>query len=341
MFEEQSDPRPHRVSARDHNDAQQILVSETGGPEILRVTPQPSIGAQPGRAVVVNTAVGVNFIDVYHRTGFYPLPTPFVPGVEGVGVIESGGDLHSLRVGDRVGYIGVFGAYATRVSVPAERLIPLPDDVNDQTAAACLLQGITTYVLLHDVYRLHQGDTILVHAAAGGLGLLMCQWASALGATVIGTVSTPQKSTIAAANGCTHPILSTSPQWPDEVRDLTRGRGVPVVYDSVGRDTFTGSLDCLSVRGLLVSPGQSSGPPEPLDVPSLGGRGSLSVTRPSVFHYVTDRPALLRAADAVFTAVRNHHLRVQPKHQYLLGDADRAHRDLEARRTTGPLILIP
>lgn len=313
---------PHHVPVRHHNDAKYILVSETGGPEVLRATPQPSIDGEPGHAVVVNTAVGVNFIDVYHRNGFYPLPTPFIAGVEGAGVIESGSGLHSLHVGDRVGYIGMFGTYAMRVSVPAERVIPLPDDVSDQTAAACLLQGITTYVMLHDVYRVQPGDTILVHAAAGGLGLLMCQWANALGATVIGTVSTPEKAAIAAANGCTHPILSTSPRWPDQVRDLTDGRGVPVAYDSVGRDTFTGSLDCLTVRGLLVSLGQSSGPPQPLDVPSLGGRGSLSVTRPSVFHYIADRPALVRAADAVFTAVRNHNLQVKPKHFYPLGDAD-------------------
>jgi NADPH:quinone reductase len=254
----------------------------------------------------VNTAVGVNFIDVYHRNGFYPLPTPFLPGVEGAGVIESGSDLHPLRVGDRVGYQGAFGAYATRVSIPAERLIPVPDSVGDQTVAAFLLQGITTYVLLHDVYRLQPGDTILVQAAAGGLGLLMCQWASALGATVIGTVSTPEEAAIAAANGCTHPIMSTSPRWPDQVRDLTGGRGVPVVYNSVGRDTFAGSLDWLTVRGLLLSLGQSSGPPEPLDVPFLGGRSSLSVTRPSV-------PLRSRPACAAARSRRRVHGRQEPQ----------------------------
>lgn len=342
MSNGQPEQPTQRGVPRDSRDAKQVLVSGTGGPEALRVTRQPPIGDHAGHAVVANNAIGVNFIDVYHRNGFYPLPTPFVPGVEGAGVIESAQNLQSdQRVGDRVGYIGMFGAYASRVSVPTDRLIPLPADISDLNAAACLLQGITTYAMLHDVYHVQPGETILVHAAAGGLGLLMCQWASAVGATVIGTVSSPEKATIAAANGCTYPLLNTSPQWPEEVRDLTNGRGVPVVYDSIGRDTFTGSLDCLSLRGLLVSLGQSSGPPDPLDVPSLGGRGSLSITRPSVFHFVPDRVALLRAAEAVFAAIRQGRLRVEAKHLFPLDHAREAHTELEARRTTGPLVLIP
>ncbi len=195
--------------------------------------------------------------------------------------------------------------------------------------------------MLHDVYAVKQGDTILVHAAAGGLGMLMCQWASALGATVIGTVSSREKAAIAAANGCAHPLLSTSSDWPKQVRDLTLGLGVPVVYDSIGRDTFTGSLDCLSVRGLLVSLGQASGPPNPVDVPSLGSRGSLSITRPSVFHFVPDRRALLHAADAVFTAIRQRRLRVDAKHVFSLDDASTAHIELEARRRPDQLSSSP
>lgn len=321
---------------------QYVTVTRPGGSETLRVTQQDELHAPSGCAVIRNTAVGVNFIDIYHRTGFYPRQLPFTPGVEGAGVIETAEDLPpELRVGDRVGYIGPFGSYADRTIVPVNRLIPLPADVSDETAAATLLQGITTHALLEQVHVVQPGQTIVVHAAAGGLGLLMCQWATSSGVTVIGTVSSAGKAATAAAHGCTHPILHSEPEWPERVRRITDGVGVPVVYDSIGRDTFAGSLAALAVRGLLVSVGQSSGPPDPLDVTSLGQRGSLSVTRPSVFDFVRTRDELLVAAERLFTKLRDGDLRAPLHHSYPLHNAAAAHTDLEQRRTTGSLILLP
>lgn len=334
-------PAQRRTAAADDH-GRWIQVTDTGGPEMLALSNQP-YGAPPaGHATINNTAIGVNFIDAYHRTGFYPRPAPFVPGVEGAGVIESADELPSgLRVGDRVGYIGPFGSYANRTNVPVDRLIPLPSDISDETAAASLLQGITTYALLKQVHEVRQGETILIHAAAGGLGLLMCQWAAAAGATVIGTVSSAEKAAVAAAHGCAHTILNGDADWPAHVRRITGGQGVPVVYDSIGRTTFDGSMTCLATRGLLVSLGQSSGPPEPLDVTSLGPRGSLSVTRPSVFHFVETRDDLLTAANGLFAEIRRGHLRAAAHHTYPLHAAANAHADLEARRTTGSIVLIP
>jgi NADPH2:quinone reductase len=320
-----------------------VAVHQKGGPRVLAFEPAPPVHPDSGHAIIRNRAIGVNFIDVYHRNGLYPRLAPFVPGVEGAGTVESLADdaETGIRSGDRVGYIGPFGAYATHANVPIDRLIPLPDDIPDQTAAAVLLQGITAYALLNQVYPVRPGETILIQAAAGGLGLLLCQWASALGATVIGTVSTSQKAELARGHGCHHPLVLGDRDWVRTVREITAGVGVPVVYDSVGKDTFEGSLDCLSIRGVMVSLGQSSGPPEPMDVVALGPRGSLTVVRPSVFHYVQTRPELLRAASAVFSLIEAGQIDGAPHQVYPLADAAQAHEDLEARKTTGAIVLLP
>lgn len=323
-------------------EARRIVVATTGDSDALElheaVMPQPP----EGHAVVANRAVGVNFIDVYHRTGLYPRPLPFVPGVEGAGVVSAvGADQNGLAAGDRVGYVGAFGSYATHTTVPVDRLIPLPEDVSELVAAAVLLQGITAHLLLQRVHRVQPGDTILVHAAAGGLGLLMCQWAAAMGATVIGVVSTAAKAELARDHGCQYPLVYGDGDWSEQVKAITGGNGVPVVYDSVGRDTFEKSLDCLGTRGVMVSLGQSSGPPDRVDVVALGSRGSLTLTRPSVFQFIETRQDLLGAAEAVFTALRCGHIAGSPRHTYPLHAARQAHRDLEQRRTHGSVVLLP
>lgn len=317
-----------------------IRVHQSGGPEVL-VWEEADVGVPgAGEALVRHHSVGLNYIDVYHRTGLYPQSLPFTPGVEGAGVVEAVGEgVTTVRVGDRVAYAGPIGSYAEARLIAAERLVVLPANIGFDTAAAVMLQGMTVHMLIRRIHRVQAGETILVHAAAGGVGLILCQWAAALGATVIGTVSTAEKAELARAHGCAHPILYTSQDFVAEVDRITGGRKLPVVYDSVGADTFLRSLDCLQRRGLMVSFGQASGPIEPFVPTLLAQKGSLFLTRPTLFDYVAERDALEQAAAELFAMVQSGKLDVNIGQSFALRDAADAHRALEARATTGSTIL--
>ena len=316
----------------------------TGGPEVLTWEAYDPGPPGPGEARIVHEAVGLNFIDVYQRSGLYPLPAlPAIPGLEGAGRVEAVGEgVTEVAVGDRVAYAGVPpGAYAEVRCIPAHRLVRLPEHVSCRDGAALMLQGMTARYLLKGCYPVTAGTTLLVHAAAGGVGSLLCPWASSLGARVIGTVGSREKADIAAANGCHHPILYNEEDFVQRVRDLTGGRGVDVVYDSVGAATFMKSLDCLRPMGTMVSFGQSSGPMEPINVAILAQKGSLFLTRPSLMHYTARREDLIAHAADLFAAVATGAVKSRITREYALRDAARAHEDLEGRRTTGSAILLP
>lgn len=323
---------------------QAILIHETGGPEVLKWG-TVDVGAPGyGEVRVRHAAIGLNFIDVYHRSGLYPLPSlPAVIGMEGAGIVDAVGDgVSHLNLGQRVAYAGAPpGAYAEARLMPADRLVSLPDAVTDQQAAAMMLQGMTAHYLLRRTYKVRPGDTILIHAAAGGVGLIVCQWAKHLGATVIGTVGSEEKATLAKQNGCDHPILYTRENFSDRVREITGGAGVPVVYDSIGKDTFEASLDCLKPLGMMVSFGNASGPIPPLDPAILSAKGSLFFTRPTLMTYTADPHDLQSAARELFEVVENGHVKITVNQTYPLRDAAQAHKDLEARKTTGSTVLIP
>jgi len=317
-----------------------IRIHETGGPAVMRWEDVEVGDPGPGQVRIRQTAVGLNFIDVYHRTGLYPQPLPFTPGVEGAGVVAAiGPDVEGLTEGDRVAYAGPIGGYAEVRLIAADRLVKLPDDIGDEQAAAMMLQGMTVDMLINRVRPLQRGETILVHAAAGGVGLILCQWASALGATVIGTVSTEEKAELARANGCDHPILYKSQDFVALVDEFTGGAKVPVVYDSVGKDTFLRSLDCLQKRGMMVSFGQSSGAVDPFPPGLLAQKGSLYLTRPTLFDYVAKRNELEQSAAALFDMVRRGKVRIDIGQRFPLFQAAEAHRALEARETTGSTVL--
>jgi len=317
-----------------------IRVHQTGGPEQMRWEDVDVGEPGSGQVRIRQTAVGLNFIDVYHRTGLYPQPLPLTPGVEGAGVVESvGPGVEGLKPGDRVAYAGPIGGYAEERLIAADRLVKLPDDISDEQAAAMMLQGMTVDMLLNRVRTTRAGETILVHAAAGGVGLILCQWASALGATVIGTVSTEEKAELARANGCDHPILYKSQDFVALVDELTGGAKVPVVCDSVGKDTFLRSLDCLQKRGMLVSFGQSSGAVDPFAPGLLAQKGSLYLTRPTLFDYIAKRNELEQSAAALFDMVRSGKVRIDIGQRFPLSQAAGAHRALEARETTGSTVL--
>ena len=320
-----------------------IRVHETGGAEVLKWEVAEVGDPGPGEVRVRHTAVGLNFIDTYHRTGLYPLPLPFVPGLEAAGVVEAVGDgVAELEAGDRVAYgAGPLGAYSEARLMPADKLVRIPPGVDDRSAAAMMLQGMTVEYLLRRTYRVRAGDTILLHAAAGGVGLIACQWAKHLGATVIGTVGSDEKAELARAHGCDHPVVYTRESFVDRVKELTGGRGVPVVYDSVGRDTFLDSLECLSPRGLMVSFGQSSGSVPPFEAGILSAKGSLFLTRPTLMHYVATRGDLEACAGALFDVVAGGHVKVEVRQTFALADSAEAHRALEGRRTTGSTVLVP
>ena len=321
-----------------------IRIYETGGPDVLRWEDIDPGKPKPGEALVRHEAVGLNFIDVYHRTGLYPLPSlPATPGLEGAGVVEEIGEgVSEVAVGDRVAYAGIPpGAYAQARCLPAHRLVKLPDSISFDQAAAMMLQGMTARYLLRGCYDVKKGDTILIHAAAGGVGSIVCQWARHLGATVIGTVGSEQKAEIARKNGCDHPILYTDEDFATRTRDLTDGAGVDVVYDSVGQATFMQSLDCLRPLGMMVSFGQSSGSVPPVDLGVLAAKGSLFLTRPSLMAYTADRKDLLDHAEDLFEVVANGAVNIEVNQSYPLAEAARAHQDLEARKTTGSTILLP
>lgn len=319
-----------------------VVVNQTGGPEVLSVEDWPVGEPGPGQVRLKQTAIGLNFIDTYQRSGLYPLPLPFVAGNEAAGVIEAVGEgVDGLKVGDRVCYQGTSGAYAEARLAPAEKLVPIPDGIDDRTAAAILLKGLTAYYLLFKTWPLKAGETILWHAAAGGTGLIATQWARALGATVIGTAGGPDKARLALQHGCHHVIDYKSEDFAARVRELTEGRGVDVVYDGVGKATFEGSLDCLRPRGLMASFGNASGVVSIPDLGILARKGSLFLTRPTGAHYFARRADLLEGAKALFDAVLSGAIKVDIGQTFALDDVAQAHRALEARQTTGSVVLLP
>jgi NADPH:quinone reductase len=321
-----------------------IHITSHGDASVLQFTAVEVGPPGDGEAVVRHTAIGVNFIDIYHRAGLYPIPAmPSGLGVEAAGVVESvGANVVELCPGDRVAYAGgPLGAYAERRCIAVERLVKLPDDIADEVAAAGMLKGMTVEYLIRRTFPVQSGQTVLWHAAAGGVGLIACQWLSSLGVRVIGTVGSDAKARLARANGCADTILYREEDFVERVRALTAGSGVPVVYDSVGKATFLGSLDCLSPRGLLVGFGNASGKPEPIDVNLLSVKGSLFLTRPTLFSYTANRKELLASAAALFEVIRCGKVNVHISLRLPLREAADAHRRLEARETTGSIVLLP
>lgn len=317
-----------------------IRIHQTGGPEVLKWEEVEVGDPGPGQVRIRQEAAGLNFIDVYHRTGLYKQAMPFTPGVEGAGVVETVGDnVTNVKKGDRVAYAGPLGGYAEVRLIDADRVVKLPKGISTEHAAGMMLQGMTAQMLLRSVFPVAKEDMILVHAAAGGVGLIMCQWASALGATVIGTVGTEEKAELARAHGCAHPIVYSKQDFVAEVNKITGGAKLPVVYDSVGRTTFMKSLDCLRVRGLMVSFGNASGPVEPFSPLVLSQKGSLYLTRPTLFHYIATREQLEQSAGELFDVVSSGKVKIEVQQRFPLKDAAEAHRQLEARMTTGSTIL--
>lgn len=320
-----------------------IRIEQTGGPEVMQWVDVQVGDPGPGEVRVRHEAVGLNYIDVYFRTGLYKQPLPGGLGMEGAGVVEAVGEgVRHVAVGDRVAYAGrPTGAYAQVRVMPADIVVRLPDAIPFDTAAAMMLQGLTAQYLIRDSYKVQPGDTVLLHAAAGGVGLIACQWLKALGVTVIGTVGSDEKAELARANGCAHTIVYTRESFVERVREITGGKGVPAVYDSIGADTFRGSLDCLAPRGTMVSFGNASGPVPPFDLSVLGNKGSLRLTRPTLMTYVVHRELLEPMVADLFDAVTTGKVKIDIRQRYALSEVAQAHRDLEARKTTGSTILLP
>ena len=320
-----------------------MRIHQTGGPEVLRWEEVDVPAPAKGEASVRHEAVGLNFIDIYHREGVYPVPLPSGIGMEGAGIVTAVGDgVADIAVGDRVAYAGgPLGAYAEARNMPADRLVRLPDSIDCKTAAAMMLQGMTAQYLLRRTYRVQAGDPILIHAAAGGVGLIVCQWAKALGATVIGTVGSDEKAALARAHGCDHPIVYSRENFTERVQQITGGEGVPVVYDSIGKETFFASLDCLRPLGLMVSFGNASGVVPPVDLGELTRRGSLFLTRPSLFGYTARRDELLATAGELFDVVTTGKVKIEVNQTHALKDAAQAQIDLAARKTTGSTVMLP
>jgi len=317
-----------------------IRIHEFGGPEVLKWEEVDVGEPGPGQVKIRQQAAGLNFIDVYHRTGLYKQSLPFTPGVEGAGVIEAvGRGVDNVKVGDRVTYASQIGGYSEERLIAADRVVKLPGSISSEQAAAIMLQGLTARMLLRAVHRVEPGETILIHAAAGGVGLIVCQWAKALGATVIGTVSSDEKAELAHANGCDYPIVYTRQDFVAEVDRLTGGNKLPVVYDGVGRDTFMKSLDCLRPRGLMVSFGNASGAVDPIAPLLLSQKGSLFLTRPTLNHYIATRTELEQSANDLFGMIESGKIKVELKQRFPLKDAADAHRALEARKTSGSTVL--
>jgi NADPH2:quinone reductase len=320
-----------------------IRIHATGGPEVMQWE-EVAVGEPgPGQARVRHTAIGVNFIDTYHRGGLYPLPLPTGLGNEAAGVVDAvGPGVDWIQPGDRVASgTGPLGAYSTARVVPADRLVKLPDHIDDRTAAAMMLKGLTVQYLLRQTVPLQGGETILFHAAAGGVGLIACQWARALGVTMIGTVGSDEKAALAREHGCAHTIVYTRENFVDRVREITGGKGVPVVYDRIGKDTFPASLDCLSPRGMFVSFGNSSGPVAAFNLGMLAAKGSLYATRPTLVNYATDRTSLNAMASELFAMVQAGRIKADVRQTFPLQNAADAHRALQGRHTTGSTLLIP
>jgi len=317
-----------------------IRVTEHGGPAVMKwqAIDVPAPGA--GEVLIRQTAIGLNFIDTYQRSGLYKQPLPFCPGNEGAGVVDAvGPDVMGFTPGDRVAYPSASGAYAEVRLIPAAKLVHIPDGITDRQAAAMMLKGMTAEYLIRRTYKVKPGDTILIHAAAGGVGLIVCQWAKHLGATVIGTVGTDEKAALAKAHGCDHPIVTTREDFVARVAEITNGKKLPVVYDSIGKDTFLKSLDCLAPFGLLAAFGQSSGNVEPLDIGLLAAKGSLYVTRPTLGTYIATPALLAETARDLFDVVAKGAVKLAVNQTYPLKDAVQAHIDLESRKTTGSTIF--
>ena len=319
-----------------------IRIHENGGPEKLAWEEVEVGDPGPGEVRVRNTAVGLNYIDTYHRSGLYPMQMPLTLGGEGAGVIEAvGPKVKELKVGDRVAYAGPLGAYSEVLLRPADKLVKIPAGVKDQDAAAMMLKGMTAWYLCRRTYRVKKGDTVLVHAAAGGVGQILSQWCKHLGATVIGTVGSEEKAALAKKAGCKHVIVLSQEKFSERVKAITKGKGVPVVYDGIGKDTFTDSLDCLAPLGLMVSFGNASGAVPPVNIGILAAKGSLFLTRPTLATYTATREDLLTAAKELFGVVKKGAVKIKINQTYPLREAAQAHIDLEGRKTTGSTVLLP
>ena len=320
-----------------------IRINRVGGPEVMELVEVDLPPPGPGEVRMRHEAIGLNYIDVYHRTGLYPQPMPGALGVEGAGVVEALGEgVTDLQVGDRVAYGGrPLGAYSEARNIPASQLLVLPKQIDFDTAAAMMLQGLTVQYLFHRTVALKAGDTILFHAAAGGVGLIACQWARVMGVNLIGTVGSAEKAALAIENGATHVINYNTENFTERVKELTGGKGVSAVYDSIGKDTFIGSLDCLQPLGTMVSFGNASGPVPPFSLTELASRGSLFITRPSLMAYTAKREDLEAMARSLFGVVSSGEVKIDIRQRYALADVQQAHRDLEARKTTGSTILLP
>ena len=319
-----------------------MRIYETGGPEKMRWEEVEVGSPGPGQVLVRNTAVGLNFVDVYHRIGMYPNALPFTPGLEGAGVVEAvGPKVKEFKVGDHVAYAQPIGSYAEMCLRPADRLVKIPAGIDDKVAAAIMLKGMTAWYLIRRTYKVKKGDTILMHAAAGGVGQILCQWAKYLGATVIGTVGSDDKVALAKKAGCKHVIVTSKEKFVERVKAITKGKGVPVVYDGVGKDTFMDSLDCLAPLGIMVSFGNASGAVTQFNPGVLAQKGSLFLTRPTLVTYTATREDLLKAARDLFAVVKNKAVKISINQTYPLREAARAHSDLEARKTTGSTVLLP
>jgi NADPH:quinone reductase len=319
-----------------------VRFHKTGGPEVLQIDDVPVGEPGAGQVKVRHTAIGVNFVDTYQRSGLYPMQMPQTAGNEGAGVVEAvGSGVTALKAGDRVTYTGLIGSYCGERLVPADRMVKIPEGISDEQAASIMLKGMTVHYLIHSTYAVKAGDTVLWHAAAGGVGLLACQWLKALGATVIGTVGSPEKAKLAKAHGADHVIDYSKENFVERVKELTGGKKVPVVYDSVGKTTWEGSLECLRPLGLWVSFGNASGPVPPLNTGILAQKGSLFMTRPTLATYIASRADLEARSSSLFAIVKSGKVKIEITGRYKLADAVQAHRDLEGRKTTGSVILLP
>jgi len=319
-----------------------VRYHKQGGPEVLQLDDVAVGEPGPGQVRIRHTAIGVNFVDTYQRSGLYPMQLPQVAGNEGAGVVEATGpNVTDLKKGDRVAYTGLVGSYCESRVVAADRMVKLPQGISDEQAASMMLKGLTVHYLIFSTYQVKKGDTVLWHAAAGGVGLIACQWLKALGVTTIATVGSDDKGALAKSHGATHVINYRTEKFVERVKALTDGKGVPVVYDGVGKDTWEGSLDCLRPRGLIASFGNASGPVAPVNLGILAAKGSLYVTRPTLATHIASRADLVERSSALFEAVTSGKVKIETTARYKLADAQTAHRDLEGRKTTGSIVLVP
>ena len=322
--------------------AKAVRYHKQGGPEVLQLDEVTVGDPGPGQARVRHTAIGVNFVDTYQRSGLYPMQVPAVAGNEAAGVVEAvGAGVTDLKAGDRVAYTGLPGSYCEARVVPADRLVKLPESISDEQAASMMLKGLTVHYLIHSTYPVKKGETVLWHAAAGGVGLIACQWLKTLGVSTIGTVGSDEKAALARKHGAEHVINYSKENFVDRVKAITGSKNVPVVYDSVGKTTWDGSLDCLRPRGLMVSFGNASGPVPPVNLGILSTKGSLYVTRPTLATHIASRSDLVERSNALFEVVKSGKVKIETTKRYKLADAQSAHRDLEGRKTTGSIVLVP